>query len=69
MVAKIESLLEGKADSDVSYYMINGRALTKLSYKELIEARNYYKSEANRLKMLEDIKRGKATGATVKVRF
>lgn len=69
MVAKIESLLEGKADSDVSYYMINGRALTKMSYKDLMEARDYYKAEANRLRLKEDLKRGKNSGATIKVRF
>jgi hypothetical protein len=69
MVAKIESLLEGKADSDVSYYMINGRALTKMSYKELVEARNYYKAEANRLKTIENMRNGKSNGSTIKVRF
>jgi len=69
MVTKIESLLEGKADSDVTYYMINGRALTKMSYKELIEARDYYRSEAHRLRLIEDLKKGKTNGTTVKVRF
>lgn len=69
MVAKIEGLLEGKADSDVSYYMINGRALTKMSYKDLMEARDYYKAEANRLRLKEDLKRGKTSSATIKVRF
>lgn len=69
MVTKIESLLEGKADSDVTYYMINGRALTKMSYKELIEARDYYKAEAHRLRLIEDLKKGNTNGTTVKVRF
>lgn len=69
MVQKIESLLEGKADSDVTYYMINGRALTKMSYKELIEARNHYKAEAHRLLTIDNLKRGKSNGTTVKVRF
>lgn len=69
MVSKIESLLEGKADSDVSYYMINGRALTKLSYKELIEARDYYRSEINRLTAVYNAKRGKGNSSTIKVRF
>lgn len=69
MVGKIESLLEGKADSDVSYYMINGRALTKMSYKDLMEARNHYKAEAHRLRNLEDLKNGRSNGTTIKVRF
>jgi hypothetical protein len=69
MVTKIESLLEGKADSDVSYYMINGRALTKMGFKELVEARDYYKAEAYRLRNIEDLKKGKTNGTTIKVRF
>ena len=69
MVTKIESLLEGKADSDVTYYMINGRALTKMSYKELVEARDYYRAEAHRLRLLEDLKKGKTNGTTIKVKF
>jgi len=69
MVSKIESLLEGKADSDVTYYMINGRALTKLSYKELQEARDYYRAEAARLRHIEDLKHGRTNGNTIKVRF
>jgi hypothetical protein len=49
MVTKIESLLQGKADSDVSSYSIAGRSLTKLDFQELLDARNYYKSEITRL--------------------
>ena len=69
MVKKIESLLEGKADSDVTYYMINGRALTKMSYDELIKARNMYKAEVHAHRIKEDLKRGKTNGTTIKVRF
>jgi len=45
MLGKIESLLVGKADADVSSYSIAGRSLTKLNFSELMEARNFYKSE------------------------
>ena len=69
MVQKIESLLEGKADSDVTYYMINGRALTKMSYEELIKARNMYRAEVHLHKAREEMKRGKTNGTTVKIRF
>lgn len=69
MVAKIESLLSGKADADVSSYSIAGRSLTKLSFSELVEARDYYKREYQKEIIAERIRRGKSTGATVKVRF
>ena len=69
MLTKIESLLEGRADSDVSNYAIQGRSLTKLSIDELIRWRDYYQSEVNRMKRLNEIKLGRKTAATVKVRF
>jgi hypothetical protein len=69
MVDKIESLLEGKADADVANYSVAGRSLTKMSFAELVEARDYYKAEYNKELKEERIRRGKPTGATVKVRF
>ena len=69
MISKIESLLSGKADADVSSYSIAGRSLTKLSFSELVEARDYYKREYQKEVIAERIRRGKSTGATVKVRF
>jgi len=69
MIDKIESLLSGKADADVSSYSIAGRSLTKLSFSELVEARDYYRREYQRELIAERIRRGKSTGATVKVRF
>lgn len=69
MIAKIESLLSGKADSDVANYSIAGRSLTKLSFQELIEARDYYKNEFRKEEIDERIRRGQATGSTIQVRF
>lgn len=69
MLDKIESLLEGKADSDVSSYSIAGRSLTKLTFAELMEAKNYYQSKVLAEKRSDRIKRGKQSGTTVKVRF
>ncbi len=70
MVTKIESLLAGKADSDVSSYSIAGRSLTKLSFSELVEARNYYRAEAKREQAAEAARNGrKVGGPTIKVRF
>lgn len=69
MVDKIESVLEGKADADVSSYSIAGRSITKMTFEELITARDNYKREVTLEKKQERIKRGKPSGATVKVRF
>ena len=69
MVGKIESILNGKADSDVSSYSIAGRSLTKMSFNELLQARDYYKREMLKESTAELIRRGEATGATIKVRF
>lgn len=62
MVTKIESLLEGKADADVANYAIGGRSLTKLSFEELMSARNVYRAEVRR-------ERAKMAQATIKVQF
>lgn len=69
MVGKIESILSGKADADVSSYSVAGRSLTKMSFNELIQARDYYKREMKQEATTEAIRRGEATGATIKVRF
>ena len=69
MITKIESILQGKADSDVANYSINGRSLTKMTFTELTDARNYYKSEFAREKNLERAMNGDATSQTIKVRF
>lgn len=69
MVAKIESLLSGKADSDVANYSIAGRSLTKLTFKELIDARDYYKQEVRLEEINQRINKGQATGSTIQVRF
>jgi len=69
MVAKIESVLSGKADSDVSSYSIAGRSLTKMSFTELLEARDYYRAEYLREKAAEDAKMGRKGKSTIQVRF
>jgi len=69
MVSKIQSILEGKADSDVSNYSIAGRSLTKMTFEELISARDVYRREIQQEKVKARIKRGKPSGSTVKVRF
>ena len=69
MLDKIESLLEGKADSDVANYSIQGRSLSKMSVDELLTWRNYYKSEVQRELREERKRNNQGTGALIKVRF
>lgn len=69
MVAKIETILQGKADSDVQSYSINGRSLTKMSIQDLIQWRDYYRKEVVSYHNAELVKRGKSNGSTIKVRF
>ena len=69
MLSKIESLLQGKADSDVAEYEVGGRSLKKLSWSELKMARNDYKAEVAREKAAEDIANGRKGPSTIQVRF
>lgn len=68
MVAKIESLLAGRADSDIDNYTIKNRSISKMPVKELIEWRDYYRAEVASTG-------GSVTGAgkpknnTIRVRF
>jgi len=69
MIQKIDSLLLGKADSDVSNYSIQGRSLTKFSFAELMEAREKFKAEYQRELNKELAQNGEKTGQTILVRF
>lgn len=69
MVDKIQTILEGKADSDVSSYSINGRSLTKFSPSELLQWRDYYKKEFAKEKRAELVALGKKTNSTILMRF
>ena len=69
MIDKIESILQGKADADVSSYSINGRSLTKMSFEDLISARDFYRKEYAKELQKERAKQGDNTGATILVRF
>ena len=69
MLAKIESLLEGKADADVSSYSIAGRSLTKMTFQELVDARNYFSGKVFSEKAKLDAENHRSTSATIKVRF
>jgi len=69
MITKIESILQGKADADVASYSINGRSLTKMSFEDLINARDFYRKEYAKERAKERADAGETTGQTVLVRF
>lgn len=69
MLDKIESLLNGKADSDVSSYSIAGRSLTKMTFAELQDARNFYKQEVLNEQSKVNAKNGRKGHTTIQVRF
>jgi len=69
MVDKIETILKGKADSDVGSYSIAGRSLTKMTFAELEEARDRYMGIFKREQSEEAVKKGKPSPNTIKVRF
>ena len=69
MITKIESILQGKADADVSSYSINGRSLTKMSFQDLIEARDFYRKEYVKERRTEDARNGYRSSQTILVRF
>jgi len=69
MLEKIESLLEGRADADVSSYSIAGRSLSKLTLDELMQWRDRYRAEWMREVRRERALNGKRTGGTVLARF
>lgn len=69
MLDKIQSLLEGRADKDVSSYSIQGRSISKMSISDLLQWRDYYRKEVVRERRDSAIALGKPTKTTMKVRF
>jgi|TARA_B100000959_G_scaffold119034_1_gene125136 hypothetical protein len=69
MLDKIESILENRADADVSSYSIAGRSLNKLSVDELLRWRDYYRAEYK--KEVAEFRTGnnEGSGRVVKVQF
>ena len=69
MLGKIERLLVGKADSDVASYSIAGRSLNKMTFEELVNARDFYRREVKQEMNEIDIKHGRKGSSTIQVRF
>ena len=69
MLDKIESILENRADADVSSYSIAGRSLNKLTVDELLRWRDYYRAEYK--KEVAEFRTGnnEGSGRVVKVQF
>lgn len=66
MVTKIESVLENRADSDVSFYTIKGRQINKMPIQDLIFWLNFYRAEVASEAIAATGERPKSS---VKVRF
>lgn len=69
MLDKIEGLLIGRADKDVSSYSIQGRSIAKMSIVDLLQWRDYYRKEVTKERRDNAIALGRPTKTTVKVRF
>jgi hypothetical protein len=69
MLDKIESILSGRADADVSSYSIAGRSLSKIPIPELISWRDSYKRDVVKEQQAERIAAGIGSGRKVTVRF
>lgn len=69
MLDKIQSLLQGRADKDVSSYSIQGRSIAKMSIVDLLQWRDYYRKEVAKERRDNAIALGKPTKTTMKVRF
>ena len=69
MLDKIETLLEGRADGDMSSYSIAGRSITKMTPEELLTWRDYYRREVAVYRRRNAIARGRKGAATILMRF
>lgn len=69
MLAKIESVIEGRADSDVDNYSIGGRSITKMSVDELTKWRSHYRGEVEAEDNAIRRKNGKPSRTYVQTRF
>lgn len=69
MVRKIESLLQGRAESDVSSYTIKSRSISKMGVQELTDWRNYFLDEIGRTGGSADDGTSGPPNNTVRVRF
>ncbi len=69
MLDAIESVLQGKANQDVSSYSIQGRSLTRMSAEELEQWRDKYRKEWRTFQRRDARRKGKITNRKIQVRF
>lgn len=69
MVTLLESALENRAGSDIVYYMIGGRAVSKIPPKELRELLQSYRAELAGEVAEDRRRRGRANQNEILVRF
>lgn len=69
MLSKINSIIEGRADNDVSSYSIKSRSITRMNMDELIKWRDYYINEVARTGGTTDDGVVRPRNNTVRVRF
>lgn len=69
MVAKINSIIEGRADNDVSSYSIKSRSISRMGIDELMKWRDYYINEVKRTGGTTDTGVNAPRKNTVRVRF
>lgn len=65
----IESVLEGRASSDVESYSIAGRSITKIPISELLTLRAKYKAEVEAQEAAENVSLGLGSGKKIVTRF
>jgi len=69
MLAKINSILQGRADSDVESYSIKQRSISRMGIRELTMWRDYYLAELRRTGGSVNDGKSRSKTDTVRVRF
>ena len=69
MLAKINSILSGRADDDVSSYSIKSRSISRMGIDELMKWRDYYVNEVERTGGTVNDGRRRTRNKTIRVRF
>lgn len=66
---KINALIEGRADADVTNYTIGGRQINKMTVDDLMKWKSYFEQRVEREKNVEAINSGQRIKNSLKVRF
>lgn len=69
MLDKIRSVIENRADSDVQFYMIAGRQISKMPVSELIEWESHYRARVAEEEAAYDREHGKPSRSSFQIKF